>query len=205
MDIETFKTVMPIITFALGILSAPVVDFWRDKFQKKKNIKSLTEELKDEAKWLGDRIKKMSNSLDVLAKLKSKESPMPGPAKYVPRITTVHFIESVMDSNYVELSPEKRSTLKSMKVQIDAINEYSEKINNLSPSQEQIDELIKLKRSFIYTACCLRYCMQYFVEEECFEFIEDIGDKKAIELQLSALGLIATYDSLLNKTTYTYK
>lgn len=204
MDIETLKIAMPIITFTLGVLSAPVVDFWRDKFQKKKNIQFLIEELKDETKWLGDRIKKMSNSLDALSKLKQLEKPTCGPLKYVPRVTTVRFLENVMDSNYVELSPEKRSILKSMKVQVDAINEYSDKIKDLSLSQEQIDELIKQKRSFIYTACCLRYCMQYFVGDNNFEFIEEIGDKKAIELQISMLGLTVTYDSLLQKSTYSY-
>ncbi len=204
MDIETIKTVMPIITFLLGVLSAPIVDIWRNQFQKRRNLKFLSSELNDEARWLGDRIRKMNNALDSLEKIKQTEMPMHKSLKYVPRITTVSFIESVMDESYLDLSPEKRSTLKSIKVQIDAINECAEQIKYLSPSPDQIDELMKLKRSFIYTACCLRYCMQYFTEKNKFEFIESLGDKKAIELQISELELSTTYDSLSTKRTYTY-
>lgn len=203
MDIEILKVVMPIITFLLGVLATPIVDWLRNSLQKRRNLKFLIKELKDEEKWLGQRIKKMNNSLDAVNAIDQLEPQKCG-FKYVPRRTTVRFIESVLDSSYADLSSEKCSTLKSMTMQIDAINECAEKIKEISPTQEQLGELARLQKSFIYTACCLRYCMQYFTEEKRLEFIEEIGDKSAIEFQLSELKLPRDYDSLITKKSYSF-
>lgn len=198
MSIEELKVIMPVITFILGILSIPIVDKLRNFYQKRENLKLLNEELTDETKWLGERIKKMHLSLETVDSLKLGEEKK-GNLRYAPRKTTVRFIERVLDSSYADLTHKQRSTLKSIEVQIDAINEYADKIKELSNPLEKLDELAKLQKSFIYTTCCLRYCMQYFTEKERLTFIEEITDKEAIELQLSELELSRDYDSLITK------
>ena len=204
MNIELLKITMPIVTFFLGVLFSPVAEYWKERFQRKKKIKFLSEEFKDESKWLGERIKKMSMSLDTMEKLKIAQEPSYKTGLYVPRPTSSRFIESVLDSSYIDLSSEKRSTLKSILVQIKGINGSSENMMNLKPEQDQLPEIIKNQKNFIYTACCLRHCMLYFVGDSQLEFIEDIGDKKAIEQQISDLNLAHDYDAIINKKTYKY-
>jgi hypothetical protein len=193
MDIEA-TVIIPIITFLFGILSAPIVDYCHHQARKRRNQKLLLAELNDETTWLAERIVTMAESFISLERGYEKM------LKYVPRVTTVRFIEHVLNESYIDVPREKRTVLKSMIVQINSINQNADKIKKLSiANTDHHNEIVKMAKDYVYTACCLRHCMLSYQDGKKYKFIQDIEDKEAIELQIQELCLDITYDSLITR------
>lgn len=197
MEVEFLKTLMPLITFIFGIFAAPTVEHLKSKYQDKKLIKGMEEEFRDEINELKNRIEKMSFSLKTITSIKEKTYEGGGSLKYIPRETLMLFLEKALVSNYSKLSSQKRNTLKSIATQINGINGFSKNLKELEVSDETLDEIIKNQKYFIYTACCLRYSMQFYLNPKTKKYYQEIKDQEMIEDQLKEIGTQITYKDII--------
>lgn len=207
MDFELIKYLTPPITFALGIFVQPFSEKWRNRFKKRKNKEDLIEELRDESKWLGGRIKKMAGAFVCLDEMVNGKYPSTNSLiRYMPRKTSVRFMKTVLDENYADLKMEERNALKSIEVLIEEINRLANQIQDarlrvcgfgfgFAYDQQDLSDLMAIKKRFIYSACILRHSMQFVAKDKNEDAIE-LGDNKTIELQLTELDFSRIYDKV---------
>ncbi|UUA74152.1 hypothetical protein [Cellvibrio sp. QJXJ] len=205
LDAETLKTLMPLVTFIFGILSAPLVEHLKSIYQDRKLIRCMKEEFHDEICEIKSRIEKMSTALNTLNNIKEKTYEGGGALRYIPRETLMLFLEKSLISNYTKIPPQMRNTLKSIATQINAINSFSNNLKELQSSDETIDEIIKNQKHFIYTACCLRYSMQFYLKPKTKKHYKEITDQQMIEDQLSEIGITISYKDIIITKSLSFK
>lgn len=196
MEVEILKISIPLITFFLGVFSSPIVEHLKTKYQDKKLMKGMREEFKDEIYELADRIRNMASTLNNLECIKNGDAPRKGSLRYIPRETLMLFLEEALTSNYLIIQKNKRNTLKSISVQIGGINSLSKDLEKLQTSQETIDEIMKIKKKYLYTACCLRYSMQFYLGCKNTKHYKEISDKEMIENQFNEIEIKMSYDNI---------
>lgn len=204
MDIETIKSLIPFATFLLGILASPLTEHLKSRYQEKRLIKGMREEFRDEIGELDERIKRMATALKTLVSIQQNKYLELKTGKYIPRETLMLFLEKALTTNYAYLSSQQRNTLKSISTQVNGINNYCKTLSALELTEENIDELIKFKKKFIYTACCLRYSMGYYLEPKSKMFYRDISDKEVIENQLAEIEADLSYEDIVVKRKITF-
>ena len=122
---------MPFITFLLGLLAIPYIEKRKEDTKGKSILKNFRLEIEDETKNLRKSIHKMAESLSNLNKIKNNDDNSLGILKYLPRETSCYFLKDTLENSFGLLSSKQRLLLKSMKVQIEAINLNSERLKNL--------------------------------------------------------------------------
>lgn len=203
LDIETIKSLIPFVTFLLGIFASPLTEHLKSRYQEKRLMKGMAEEFRDEIVELNHRIKVMAKSLKFLVDIKENRNPEKGPLKYIPRETLMLFLEKTLTTNYSYLSSQQRNTLKSISTQINSINDYCKKLSLLNITEENTNEIIIYKKKFIYTACCLRYSMQFYLEPKTKKFYRDTNDENMINNQLEEIKTEVSYDDIVIKGHFT--
>lgn len=70
-----------------------------------------------------------------------------------------------MDSSFNLLSKDQRNAMKSLLVQIEAINKYSGDIKDSDVTEEKIDEIINNYKSYLYTGSCMLNTMRIVINK----------------------------------------
>lgn len=199
MYIEIIKSLIPFVTFLLGILASPLTEHLKSRYQEKRLIKGMMEEFRDEIEELDYRIKGMAKALKTLVSIQQKDDSDLKVLKYLPRETLMLFLEKTLITNYAYLSSQQRNTLKSISTQINGINDFCKTLSTLDITEENLDKMIKLQKKFIYTACCLRYSMQFYLKPKTKMFYRNVSDKEIIENQLAEIEPGIKYEDFVIK------
>lgn len=196
---DSLKTIIPLITFVLGIFAVPLVEYLKDKRKAKRVKKNFSLEIKDEIKTLKKSLKKMGNALKDANKMKSGNPEQGDILRYVPRFTQVYFIGQAMDFSFGEYSEKQRNAIKSFFVQIEAINDYIKSIKVINIENTETDELINGYKRYLYTGSCMLDTMRKIINDDKSNAIEI--DSDIINSVFEELGIELCYDDIMIKRT----
>lgn len=166
---ESLKTIMPLITFVLGILAAPLVEYLKDKMKAKRVKKTLALEIEDEIINLSKHLIKVAKALKDAIKMKNGEHEVGGIGKYIPRGIYMYFLGKAMDLSFGEFNEKQRNAMKSFLVQIDATNEYIKTLKNTEVTSETLDKVIESYKRYLYTGSCMLYTMRVIINKGNFK------------------------------------
>ncbi|HGW5151142.1 TPA: hypothetical protein ACNH5W_004704 [Pseudomonas aeruginosa] len=196
-NIELIKTLLPVVTFALGILATPVVEAIKEKIKWKAIYKNLILELEDELAELPARLLKMSETLAGLQALKEK-SVQPGkPFKYIPRKTEIYFLKASTEAAFRRLDKNQRYAIKSLFTQIVALDKYVESMNGMEVSMKTVDEFIKNVKRYLYTGSSMLNTMRTVARNS--SALLDHNDNDIVNKVLAELSIELTTDDLIIK------
>ncbi|UVM20215.1 hypothetical protein [Pseudomonas wadenswilerensis] len=158
--LEHFKYIAPLATFALGIWATPLIENRKEKAKAKAIFNNLSLELDDELIELEAKLKKMAAALISLKKLKNGEPEIGQPFYYVPRDTICQFLKPATETSFRRFNKSQRFAIKSLSVQVEAINGYRSQIKNTQATHETFDEVIKIYKRYLHTGSCMLNTMR---------------------------------------------
>ncbi|HBN8254634.1 hypothetical protein ACIUV6_17965 [Pseudomonas aeruginosa] len=196
-NIELIKTLLPVVTFALGILATPVVEAIKEKIKWKAIYKNLILELEDELAELPARLLKMSETLAGLQGLKEKSVQLGKPFKYIPRKTEIYFLKASTEAAFRRLDKNQRYAIKSLFTQIVALDKYVESMNGMEVSMKTVDEFIKNVKRYLYTGSSMLNTMRTVARNS--SALLDHNDNDIVNKVLAELSIELTTDDLIIK------
>ncbi|MDG0801443.1 hypothetical protein [Pectobacterium polaris] len=196
---DFLKYIMPFIIFSLGVFTAPLVEYLKEKRKATRIKKTLTLEIKDEIKYLSIRLKNMAKALQDAKKMKNGE-PEPGDiGKYVPRAIYMYFLKQAMDFSFIEFNEKQRNAMKSLFVQIEATNEYIKVLKSIEVTSATVDEVIDSYKRYLYTGSFMLNTMRVIINKEDLNLNE--SDKDIIKEVFNELKIEMSIDEILIKRT----
>ena len=196
-NIELIKTLLPVVTFALGILATPIVEAIKERIKWKAIYKNLMLELEDELAELPARLLKMSETLAGLQGLKEKSVQSGKPFKYIPRKTEIYFLKASTEAAFRRLDKNQRYAIKSLFTQIVALDKYVESMNGMEVSMETLDECIKNVKRYLYTGSSMLNTMRTVARNS--SSLLDHNDTDIVNKVLAELNIELTTDDLTIK------
>lgn len=196
-NIELIKTLLPVVTFALGILATPVVEAIKEKIKWKAIYKNLILELEDELAELPARLLKMSETLAGLQGLKEKSVQLGKSFKYIPRKTEIYFLKASTEAAFRRLDKNQRYAIKSLFTQIVALDKYVESMNGMEVSMKTVDEFIKNVKRYLYTGSSMLNTMRTVARNS--SALLDHNDNDIVNKVLAELSIELTTDDLIIK------
>lgn len=196
-NIELIKTLLPVVTFALGILATPIVEAIKERIKWKAIYKNLMLELEDELAELPARLLKMSETLAGLQGLKEKSVQSGKPFKYIPRKTEIYFLKASTEAAFRRLDKNQRYAIKSLFTQIVALDKYVESMNVMEVSMETLDECIKNVKRYLYTGSSMLNTMRTVARNS--SSLLDHNDTDIVNKVLAELKIELTTDDLTIK------
>jgi len=195
--IELIKALLPLVTFALGVLATPAVEAIKEKSKWKALRQNLMLELEDELTELPERLRTMSATLDGLHGLKEKSVQLGKPFKYIPRKTEVYFLKASAEAIFRRLDRNQRYPIKSLFAQISALDKYVESMSGMDVSIETIDECINDVKRYLYTGASMLNTMRLVALHSSAIFSYD--DKDIVNNVLSEFNIGLTTEDLIIK------
>ncbi|WP_083233262.1 hypothetical protein [Pseudomonas graminis] len=196
-NIELIKILLPVVTFALGILATPIVEAIKERIKWKAIYKNLKLELEDELAELPARLLKMSETLAGLQGLKEKSVQSGKPFKYIPRKTEIYFLKASTEAAFRRLDKNQRYAIKSLFTQIVALDKYVESMNGMEVSMETLDECIKNVKRYLYTGSSMLNTMRTVARNS--SSLLDHNDTDIVNKVLAELNIELTTDDLTIK------
>lgn len=196
---EYLRYLIPIITFLLGIWAAPFIESRKENAKAKKILGVLIIEIEDELSELSGRLIKISGVLCNLISLKSGQPKICFPWKYVPRNTILYFLKSSMEVSFKLLNKKQRDAIKSLFVQIEAIDKYLKDIKDAKISGDTLEETINNYKRYLYTGSCMLNTMRIIVKKPNAKFSTE--DKEIINNIFNELNISLSADDLMIKRT----
>jgi hypothetical protein len=203
--IEIFKSILPVITFLLGLVFIPLIEKRKDKYKTKRIHDNFIIDLNDEINSIAKSNIKIIAALNNIKKFKTTQEPQVGIYKFVPRPMRLYFLADELDFNFSGYNRYEREALKSMFVQVDHLNKLLNAIADTPQGTFDLDVLEKyesLYKKYIFTSLCLRYGMRFLIRKVSQSGIS-LGDKVIIEKQIKELNLDIDYHYLTTKTSST--
>lgn len=203
---ELLKSLIPIIIFCLGILTAPVIELRKEKTKAKKRYNNLVIEIKDELKELSSVLIRMADVYLTLVRLKSGEYPENSVIKFIPKNTSIYFLKPVIDTSFEILDEKQRYAIKSLFVQIGAIDEYLKEIKGKNiktiigdkNKNEELEEAINDYKRYLFTGSCMLNTMRIIVKDSNASFDKD--DKNVIDGVFNELRIDIPANELIIKS-----
>jgi hypothetical protein len=197
--LEFFKFLAPFATFALGVWATPLIEARKEKAKAKSVRKNLILEIEDELNELPKRLIKMARTLKSLIRLKDGAPEIGGSFKYIPRSTSSYFLKSATETSFGLFNKYERYAIKSLFVQISALDDYVQAIKNTKISDETLDEAINNCKRYLYTGSCMLNTMRVIASKpeadpagEDIKIIEAIFLELDIELSGDDLRIVST-------------
>ena len=197
--LEYFKLLIPVVTFGLGVWVTPLIEARKEQAKAKSVRKNLILEIEDELNELPKRLVKMADTLKSLISLKTGEPEIGRPCKYVPRPTNSYFLKSATEASFGLFNKDQRYAIKSLFVQINALDDYVQAIKSIKISDETLDEAINNCKRYLYTGSCILNTMRVIASKpqanpagEDKKIIEAIFLEQGIELSVDDLKIIST-------------
>lgn len=200
---DFFKYLIPLIIFVLGVLFAPFIESRKEKAKAIRIYNSLIVEIEDELKELPSKLIKMAEVFSSIMRLKNYQPERGDTIKYVPRGVFLYFTKQVMDSSFLILNKHQRNAMRSMLVQIDAINGHLKDIKDIEVTEEKIDEVINNYKRYLYTGSCMLYTMRIFVNKT--KPVPDKSDEDIINDIFNELQLNISFDDIRIIRTETFR
>ncbi|HFX6333882.1 hypothetical protein [Acinetobacter nosocomialis] len=175
MSTTEIKTLIPLIapflTVFLGILAIPVIEVIKNYIERKRLLKALLEELKDEVKSIKNEYEDVFPCyMNALSKKNGDQS------KKFDTITPLNIVlfseEKLLNNHFQNLAPEIRQSLKNIKLLIDPINITIEKFHDLyhealqdgDKDNPNLQRLIDLLNGYLCNVLALRYHANYLID-----------------------------------------
>jgi hypothetical protein len=197
--LEYFKFLIPAATFGLGVWATPLIEARKEQAKAKSVRKNLILEIEDELNELPKRLVKMADTLKSLINLKTRAPEIGRPFKYVPRSKNSYFLKSATESSFGLFNKDQRYAIKSLFVQINALDDYLQAIKSIKISDETLDEAINNCKRYLYTGSCTLNTMRVIASKpqadptgEDKEIIEAIFLELGIELSVDDLRIVST-------------
>ncbi|KAB7702939.1 hypothetical protein GBN26_03270 [Plesiomonas shigelloides] len=200
---EYFKFLVPIVTFGLGVWATPLIESRKEKAKAKTVHSNLIVEIKDELSELPKRLIKMADTLCNLIRLKAGETKIDRPWKYVPRNTSCYFLKPAIDSSFRLFDKKQRYAIKSLLVQIGAIDDYIKSIKETKISDDTVDESINNCKRYLYTGSCMFNTMRIIAKDSKANFSTE--DKEVIKGIFRELEIDLSADDLIIKGTVKFE
>jgi len=194
---EYFKFLAPIVTFGLGIWATPLIESRKEKAKSKTVHSNLMLEIEDELSELPKRLIKMAETLCNLISLKAGEPRIGSLWKYVPRNTSCYFLKPTIDSSFRLFDKKQRYAIKSLLVQVAAVDDYIESIKETKVSDDTVDESINNCKRYLYTGSCMLNTMRIIAKDSKANFNTD--DKEVVNKIFRDLGIDLSADDLIVK------
>ncbi|WP_320151119.1 hypothetical protein [uncultured Tolumonas sp.] len=202
---EIFKSILPVITFLLGLIFVPLIEKRKDKYKTKRVHDNFVIDLSDEINNIAKDNLKIAEALNNIKNYKLTREPQVGTYKFVPRPMRLYFLADELDCNFAGYDKFGRETLKSMFVQVDYLNNLLKIIAETPHETFSIDVLEKyetLYKKYIFTSLSLRYGMRFLIKKVSKSGIS-LGDKVIVENQIKELSLNIDYHYLTTKSEST--
>lgn len=200
---EYFKFLVPVVTFGLGVWATPFIESRKEKSKAKTVHSNLMIEIEDELSELPKRLIKMADTLCNLVSLKAGEPEIDRPCKYVPRNTSCYFLKPAIDFSFRLFDKKQRYAIKSLLVQIEAIDDYLQSIKDTSISDGTIDESINNCKRYLYTGSCMLNTMRIVAKSPKKNLSTE--DKEVIMEIFRELGINLFADDLIIKGTVKFE
>ena len=199
------KNLTPIFTFFMGIILVPFIEYLKENFIRKSNIKQLRIELIDTNEDLTNNIKTMLRHMETIEGLISKDIDKinNGPIHYVPQEVKLVFLETTLLKSYRYLDKSQRKTLKILSSLVEVMNNYKDELSQLEVTNENLEKKLFLSKKYIYTGCCFSAAMQSIFESPLKG--NDIPrDQETINEKLKTMGFGQyTYEDFIKKNKIT--
>lgn len=216
MDTQELKTLIPLLapflTVFLGILAIPFIEVYKNYIEKKRLLKSLLEELKDEVKNLQKEYDDLFPCYVNALMIKSDEEG----TNYnvvVPVSIVLYSEEKLLNNHFQNLDQNVRQTLKSINSLIEPLNLITEKLHDLYHEAYQdkdvnnpnLQKLIDLLGGYLCNMLFLRYSMNYLIDlllkkNSDLKIHYEIEFKDAIHQQLNEMNKLDHYPFLMNRS-----
>ena len=194
---ELIKTLLPLLTFVLGVMGTPLVEAIKEKSKWKALRKNLMLELEDELTELPGRLRTMSVTLEGLQGIKDK-SVQPGkPFKYIPRKTEVYFLKASTEAVFRTFNKTQRYAVKSLFTQIDALDNYVANMKLVDVCEETTDECINDVKRYLFTGASMVNTMRIIAKHP--SAILSFNDTEIVNKVLSEISGTLTTEDLIIK------
>lgn len=194
---ELIKTLLPLLTFVLGVMGTPLVEAIKEKSKWKALRKNLMLELEDELTELPGRLRTMSVTLEGLQGIKDK-SVQPGkPFKYIPRKTDVYFLKASTEAVFRTFNKNQRYAVKSLFTQIDALENYVANMKLVDVCEETTDECINDVKRYLFTGASMVNTMRIIAKHP--SAILSFNDTEIVNKVLSEISGTLTTEDLIIK------
>ncbi|TRX00377.1 hypothetical protein [Candidatus Methylobacter oryzae] len=201
--LEYLKFLTPIITFGLGIWATPLIESRKEKAKATVVYRNLILEIEDELSELPNRLIKMADTLGNLISFKAGEPKIDRPWKYVPRNTSCYFLKAAIEASFGLFDKNQRYAIKSLFVQIDALGDYLQVINDTKISDDTFDEAINNCKRYLYTGSCMLNTMRIIANKPKANLSGE--DKEIINEIFLELGIDLRADDLRTKSTVKFE
>lgn len=200
---EYFKFLVPIVTFGLGVWATPFIESRKEKSKAKTVHSNLMIEIEDELSELPKRLITMADTLCNLVSLKAGVPKIDRPWKYVPRNTSCYFLKPAIDYSFGFFDKKQRYAIKSLLVQIGAIDDYLKSIKDTKVSDDTVDESINNCKRYLYTGSCMLNTMRIVAKNPKANF--NTEDKEVIKELFRELEIDLSTDDLIIKGTVKFE
>lgn len=200
---DCLKSIIPILTFFLGILAIPLIEHMKSTVKAKSVRNNLFLEINDDLNELPKRFEKMSETLISLKAIKEKKSEEIKNIKYVPKITVLFFLKPAIEYSFYIFNADQRNALKTLSIQLNTIEKYLQEIANTEVSEDTIDESIKNCKRYLHTGICMMNTMRIISNNS--KANKKGVDKEVIAAILLEIGVKLKVDDLRISSTVNFK
>lgn len=137
----------------------------------------------------------MADTLKSLISLKAGAPEVGKPYKYVPRNTTCYFLKSATETSFCLFKKDQRFAIKSLFVQISALEEYLQAIKITKISDETLDGIINNCKRYMFTGSSILNAMRIIAGRPQANLSGE--DKEIITSIFSELGIELIVDDLV--------
>jgi len=196
---DILKIIVPLL---IGLFLAPYIEDRKSRVKSKKTLKNFKEELNDELSDLSKKLIKMSKSLAGFQAIKTGDPKEGQIGKYLPRKEIFYFTESVIENSFSLLSKEERYAIKSLLMQIDALNGYISKIRHVPVHDDTLDMFIDNCKRYLFTGASMLNTMRIIAQKPLAN--KSGNDDDIINNIFRELDINLTADELKIKKTITF-
>ena len=108
-----------------------------------------------------------------------------------------YFLESAMKNSFYLLSKEQRYAIRSLFIQVDALNDYMLELKELSVSDHTLDIFIDNGKRYLFTGSSMLNTIHIIVKDSLANESDD--DEKIINSILKELNIDLCFDDLMIK------
>jgi len=170
-----FKTLIPLfaplLTVFLGLIAIPFIENFKNYWERKRLLKALIEELKDEILIINNEFTDLFSCYMKAVERKNGERKT-NFQLIVPASIVLFSEDKLLNNHFQNLDPNVRQSLKNIKALIEPLNivagklhdQYHEALLSTSKDNTDLQILIDLMNGYLCNVLKLRYTMCYLID-----------------------------------------
>lgn len=204
-EIKIFAPLLaPFITIFLGITAIPFIEIFKNYIDKKKLLKSLLEELKDEILNIDNEFELLYPCLANAEEIKNGEKIATFDA-FIPAELVLFSPNKLLENHFQNINLTVRQSLKKINSMIDVLNALNEKLNESyyetmhnEEMQKNSHKLVDHLRAYLCNIIALRYHINYLIDildkkESTLKYHHSVDFDTSVRIQLEEMKKIECY------------